>query len=270
MVPDARADTTRFGSDVLGELGEIEIEHPPGTFAITPASRIAIDAIVRHQDRLAGTGVDWGSGTGCMAIVAARIPDVRFIIGLEIVAANCAVARRNAQRNVVDHKVRFLSSDAWQPLDTADRAWFDEHAGRIDFVLANPPSSSPVGDGFDFRRVVLRGARRFLRPGGVIFLNISEQYGQERLLGLLRDVPGFHHDGLLVTTDFVPFDMRRTDLMLDVETYAAEEERGGPLYTFRDAADSGRIIDARSALDRYRSTGESPLSRWQVHAFVRA
>jgi methylase of polypeptide subunit release factors len=261
-------DATHFGRDELGGLGAIEIAHPPGTFAITPASRIAVDAIVRHQDRLAGTGVDWGSGTGCMAIVAARIPAVQFVIGLEIVAANCEVARRNAERNVVDHKIRFLTSDSWQPYDSAERAWFDAHAGRIDFVLANPPSSSPVGDGFRFRRVVLRGARRFLRPGGVVFLNVSEQYGQQRLLRLLRDAPGFRYDGLLATTDFVPFDMRRADLVVDVETYAAAEARGDPLYTFRDPADRERVIDARAALAHYRSTGESPLSRWQMHAFV--
>jgi len=262
--------STRFGPDVLGDPGAIVIAHPPGTFAVTSASRIAIEAIVRGRDRLAGVGVDWGCGTGCMAIVAARLPAVQTVIGLDINAANIDVARRNAVPNAVDHKVRFLVSDAWAPLDPGERAWFDAHAGRIDFVLANPPSSSPAGDGFEFRRIVMRGARRWLRPGGVLFLNVSEQYGRDRLSRLLHEAPGFHYDGLLATTPLVPFDMGREDLMLDVETYAAEERRGGSLYAFRVAGDPERTIDARTALERFRTTGESPLSRWQVHAFLMA
>jgi hypothetical protein len=63
--------------------------------------------------------------------------------------------------------------------------------------------------------------------------------------------------------------MQRADLIVDAETYAAEERRGGLLYTFRDPAQPERIMDARTALARFRATGESALSRWQMHAFVR-
>ena len=39
------------------------------------------------------------------------------------------------------------------------------------------------------RRVVVRGAVRYLRPGGLLLLSVSAQYGEGRVSGLLRAVP---------------------------------------------------------------------------------
>ncbi len=57
---------TALNADATGGLGDIQILHPPHTFALTPASRIAIQAIGRYQHLIAGNGIDWGSGTGCL------------------------------------------------------------------------------------------------------------------------------------------------------------------------------------------------------------
>lgn len=91
----------------------MEILHPPGTFALTPASRIGLEAITRNAHILSGTGLDWGSGTGCLAIVAAKLPAVTRVVGLEIESANVAMARENARRNAVHHKTRFLHAGPW-------------------------------------------------------------------------------------------------------------------------------------------------------------
>ena len=252
--------------DTLG-LGRLEFHHPRGTFALTPASLISLTAIVAQQRLLHGVGLDWGSGVGCLAIAAARIPAVEQVVGLEIDPLNVAAAQANADRNGAAGKTRFLVADSYAPFDSADRAALAKWAGRVEFILANPPASDG-DDGFEFRRIVLRGARDWLRPGGIVVLNISYQYGAERLQGLTDDARGFHYEGLLASTDWTPFDLQRPDLLLNLQDYAAEEARGGLRYTFRDPnASSDRPIDAQTALDQFRRTGHSPLSMWQTHLF---
>ena len=250
-------------------LGSIEIHHPPGTFALTPASLIGVEAIARNQKRFHGIGLDWGSGAGVLAIVAARIPTVESVVGLEIEQANVDIARVNAERNGVGDKVRFLLADSYEPLDRPGRLVLADLEGRVDFIVANPPSSSPADDGFSFRRAVVRCAGRYLKKDGILALSVSRQYGTSRLMGLLDLDPTLDYAGVLASSDWVPFDMARPDLLADVESYAAEEERGGLPYAFRHP-DTGRECTARTALAHFRDTGKSPLSRWQSHLFVRA
>src|SRR5262245_35772770 len=103
-----------------GGLGELRFRHPPGTFALTPASLISLQTIGPHRHLLTGMGLDWGSGTGCLAIAAARISAVERIWGLEIVAANVAIARENARSNQVADRVTFLQSDSYTPFSSDD------------------------------------------------------------------------------------------------------------------------------------------------------
>jgi SAM-dependent methyltransferase len=257
-----------------GGSREIEIRHPAGSFAITPASQVALQAIGQNQQLLAGIGLDWGSGSGCLAIAAATLPAVRRVVGLDIVVANVSVARTNATLNGVSEKTKFLLSDSYSPASIDDCDFLDALAGKINFILANPPASDG-DDGFGYRRIVLDGARRFLTPGGIVFLNISLQYGLQRIRRLVQDVPGFEHRGAIASTDWVPFDLDRPDLLRCLHDYVAEEARGGMDYTFRkpvaaDGEDIGRSdeMTAQAALSHFRDTGHSPLSRWQTHLFV--
>lgn len=256
---------TRFDRAFTGGLCDIVLAHPAGTFAPTPATRVAAQAVCRHTDLLNGTGIDWGSGIGCLALLAAHVPDVERCIGLEIDAANVDTATRNAHACRRADSTRFLRSDSWVPCDAADREYLASLEGDVDFILANPPSSSPHDDGFGFRRAVVRGAARFLRPGGRLFLSVSAQYGMRRVEGLLEETPGFTYGGILASSDWVPFDMGRPDLLGDVTTYAAEERRGGLPYDFRHPDNPDRGMTAVEALAGHASTGRSPLSRWQSH-----
>jgi hypothetical protein len=260
-------DATRLPPESTGVLQAMEIQHPAGTFAPTPASHIALKAIGSNRRHLAGIGLDWGCGSGCLAIAAATVPGVQRVVGLDIVEANVAIARSNAALNGVADKTMFMQSDSYAPFHQADRDLLEALAGKIAFIVANPPASDG-DDGFEYRRIVLRGARRFLKTGGVVHLNISQQYGQQRIERLSRDIPGFTHGGALASTDWVPFDLNRADLLRNLEDYAAEEARGGMEYFFRRPAPAvGQNVNARSALAQFHSTGESPLSQWQVHLF---
>ncbi len=247
----------------------IRIRHPQGAFVPTPASRIAVEAIGAHADRFRGRGLDWGSGSGLLAIAAARLAGVEEVLGLELHPRGVAAARKNAGANGVESKVRFIESDSYDPVHAEGRRALAGFEGSTDFMTANPPSSSPVGDGFEMRRAVVGGAVRYLRPGGLLLLSVSAQYGEGRVSGLLRETPGFRHDGVGASTDLVPFDMGRPDLRRDVETYAREEERGGLTYAFRNPRNPETPMTAIEARNHFHATGESPLSRWQSHLLVR-
>lgn len=251
-------------------LGEIVLDHPRGTFALTPASEISIRAICDHHALLSGRGIDWGSGVGGMAIAAARIPSVDEVIGLELSEANVRAAKANAQRNSVTAKTVFCRSDSYVPSTAAARAKLESLAGRIQFVLANPPSSEG-DDGFGFRRTVLRGALPYLAKGGVVFLSISLQYGKPRIARLTHEVPGYRHGGMLSSSPWVPFDLRRPDLLLCLEIYAKEEQRGGEPYAFvhPEHPKTATPMTAQAALACFHRTGLSPLTKWQVHLFRR-
>jgi SAM-dependent methyltransferase len=260
-------DRTRLATETTGALGAMEILHPAGTFAPSPASVIAVRAIAENQKLLAGIGIDWGCGTGCLAIAAARIAAVRNVVGLDIVEANVASARSNAASNGVAEKTEFMVSDSYTPASAADCRRLDSLRGKVDFIVANPPASAG-DDGFGYRRVVLEGAQAFLSAGGVVFLNISLQYGPERLTRLVEDVPGFLHRRAIASTAWVPFDLSRPDLLECLEEYAREESRGGLEYSFTSADLAGsEMMNARSALAHFRDSGQSPLSKWQTHLF---
>ncbi|MBK6713189.1 MAG: methyltransferase [Chloroflexi bacterium] len=261
-------DHSVLTATMTGGLADLRLAHPPGTFALTPASRIALTAVGQQRHLLSGLGLDWGSGVGGLAILAARITAVTQVVGLEISAANVAIAQQNARENGAAHKVRFLLSDGYTPVESDDGRFLDTFSGQTSFILANPPASDG-DDGFTFRRIVLAGGRPFLRPGGVVFLNISSQYGRERIEGLLTDAPGYAYGGVLASSGWVPFDLQRPDLRQNLRDYVNEESAGGLRYEFGRPSGAETSCDAQTAQTWFEQTGESPLSRWEVHMFRR-
>jgi hypothetical protein len=261
-------DRTLLNDQATFGLGSLEICHPPGTFRVTPASLIALEAIGRHRNLLSGVGIDWGSGSGVLAIAASRIAAVSRVYGLEFLEANVAIARHNARLNHADGKTAFLEADSFQPLAAEDRRVLEPLQGRVDFVIANVPASQG-DDGFGFRTRILREAADWLTEGARVFLNISRQYGRERLRLLCKQCPAMTYRGLLATTDWVPFDLTRPDLLECLEQYARQERVGAPVYEFQHPrADTPQPMTAQDACEHFRQTGESPLSKWEVHHFA--
>ena len=258
---------TTLHAPLMFGLGEIRLLQPPETFALTPASLVSLQAIARNQNLLTGSGLDWGSGTGCLAIAAAKVVTVQKVLGLEISEANVVIAHKNALRNGVEHKTAFLVSDSYSPMSHADLPTLDSLTRRTNFILANPPASEG-DDGFGYRRIVLKGARKYLTMGGVVFLSVSSQYGHRRVERLCEEVPGFSYCGVLSSTDWVSFDLARSDLLQCLRLYAREEARGGLVYSFRNSdAEREELMDAHTALARFKTNGQSPLMKWQTHLF---
>ncbi|ADQ80172.1 methyltransferase small [Paludibacter propionicigenes WB4] len=246
-------------------LGKFKFYHPVGTFSLTPASNILIQAIIDNQSLLHGTGIDWGCGVGCLAILAARIKGVDKVYGLDIAQPNIDAAIINGQENQVADKLVFMPADSYQPFSQQHQSELEKMKGKIDFIIANPPSSTG-DDGFAFRRMVLNGAKNYLGDGGIVLLNISFQYGMQRIESLYKNIEGFSYSGVAASTDYVPFDLSRPDLLECLGIYAKEEQKGGYEYTFCNA-DNNKFSNAEAALKNYIEKGVSPLTKWQTHIF---
>ena len=247
--------------DDTGGLGPIEVEFARGGGPVTPASRTTVRAVGRHRDLLAGTGIDWGAGTGLLAIAAARIPAVERIVAFEYDADAVETARRNVTRAGVADRVQVVGADLFTPVDQGDEPILLGLVGVSDFLVANPPASDE-GDGLEWRRRLLAGARRFLRPGAVVLLQVAGHYGEERIRGL-EAVGGYRLIGTVERSPWMCFDLSREDLSRDLHVYVAEEERGGAPYRFR--LPDGGEIDAHSVA----AGAGPPLTSWQVHQFER-
>jgi methylase of polypeptide subunit release factors len=260
------SDVTVLDAARTSGLGQLEFFHPAGTFALSPASHILIDAIAAHQNKLQGVGLDWGCGVGCLAILAAKISNVGTVLGLDISGKNIEAAAKNAAANGIADKTAFLLSDSYTPYASADSARLEGLRGRVDFILSNPPSSDG-DDGFSYRRIVMDGAKDFLKKGGLVLLNVSLQYGPERLAALTRDGV-FTYAELAASTDWVPFDLGRPELLECLKQYACEETKGGTPYAFRASIkNDAPSLSAREALVNYERYGISPLTKWQTHLF---
>jgi SAM-dependent methyltransferase len=245
-----------------GGLGAISILPSSGGGPVTPASRVMVRAIGRRAHLLRGSGIDWGTGTGLLAIAASRAPAVTEVVAIEVDDEALETARRNVRVNGAEGVVRLVRADLFEPRDPEGAELLGRIEGRASFLIANPPASAD-GDGLEWRRRVLAAARRFLRPGAVCLVQISAQYGAERIGRLERDVPGYRYRGVVESSSWVPFDLDRPDLRAALATYVAEERAGGLPYVF--GTPEGPTLTAGEV----DGLSGSPLTRWQVHRFDR-
>jgi tRNA1(Val) A37 N6-methylase TrmN6 len=102
--------------------------------------RAGVDAVLLAATVEAAPGIrvlDVGAGAGCVGLcVACRLPDTRVIM-VEREAGLAALARRNVERNGLDHRVRVVEADILAPL--AHNPDLAAAAEGFDRVLANPP-----------------------------------------------------------------------------------------------------------------------------------
>ncbi len=154
-------------------------------------------ALERTRARhLHGEAVDLCTGSGCVAIAVARRRPTWKMTGADVSPEAIAVARENAERLGAVWGVNFVVSD----LDVA----LDESA-RFDLVTANPPyipSADIAGlpadvkdheprlaldggpDGLTIVRRVVEAARRRLRKGGTLALEVGHDQA-ERVAALV-------------------------------------------------------------------------------------
>jgi release factor glutamine methyltransferase len=157
-------------------------------------------AVEGLRDRAGAVLVDVGTGSGCIAVaVAVYVPGVR-IVATDLSAAALVVARRNAETHGVRRRVAIVRANALGVLRTAS----------ADMVVANPayiPTAEVEGlqpevrdheprlaldggpDGLALHRAIIAGARRALRPEGMIGLEVA--LGQAGAVSGLLEQAGF-------------------------------------------------------------------------------
>lgn len=150
----------------------------------------------------APVALDFGSGSGCLAIsMAVGVPGA-MVHAIDCSEAAIAVARRNAQRHGVAERIRFHHGDGFAALPHATEPF--------DLLVSNPPYI-PTGeiatldpevrdydprlaldggaDGSDFYRRLAVEAPHFLQPGAPVLLEFGD--GQEDELRRLFSESGW-------------------------------------------------------------------------------
>jgi release factor glutamine methyltransferase len=145
---------------------------------------------------------DVGTGSGVLAVCAAKyVPDAR-VTAIDISPAALAVARRNAERHGVAERIEFVESDLFARLPPD---------ARYDYILSNPPyiSTSEMAElsrdihehephvalhageqGTDVAAPLIEQAARRLKPGGVLLVEVSPMIAAA-VEQLVRKQPGF-------------------------------------------------------------------------------
>ncbi|MDI6869749.1 MAG: HemK/PrmC family methyltransferase [Bacillota bacterium] len=137
------------------------------------------------------TVADVGTGSGCIAVTVAKCAPGTRVVATDRSTAALMVAEANAARHGVVERVEFLVGDGPAPLRQA--GW----TGKLDVLASNPPYIPTAvldelgqdvayeprealdggPDGLQFYREWVPQAGAFLRPGGLLALEIGHDQG---------------------------------------------------------------------------------------------
>ncbi|HEX9396689.1 MAG TPA: 50S ribosomal protein L3 N(5)-glutamine methyltransferase [Burkholderiales bacterium] len=127
--------------------------------------------------------LDLCTGSGCLAVLAARaFPDAR-VVASDISPAALEVAEKNVIRHRLQHRIRLVRSDL-----------FAATPGRFDLILSNPPyvdapamrrltaeyrrepelALAAGKDGLTFIRKILQQAPSYLAPSGILLCEVGD------------------------------------------------------------------------------------------------
>ena len=141
--------------------------------------------------------LDLCTGSGCLALaIAKHFPDAR-VYGVDISKDAIRYAKENAELNGIRNAI-FLNGSLFEPL--GQLLTHNSSLLTFDVIVSNPPyiRSGDISnlqpeinkweprnaldggeDGLSYYRKILSDARRYLMPGGVIFLEIGEGQAEE-------------------------------------------------------------------------------------------
>jgi release factor glutamine methyltransferase len=165
-----------------------------------PSTETIVEQVLLHARAEPGFGgkagdgllfADLCTGTGCIAITLLKNLPAARAIATDIAGAALEVARKNADRHGVADRLDFLQGDLTAPLLDHPAAM---GGGALHYILANPPyipdhEWSTVApnvkehephnalrappDGLTFVRPIIESGPRFLRPGGLLLVEIA-------------------------------------------------------------------------------------------------
>ena len=172
---------------VLGkcDFHSLEFAVSPAVLIPRPETELLVDAVVARAKTVAGAKVlDVGTGSGCIAVTAAKLLPEAECWATDVSADALAVAAGNAKRHDVASRIHFLQGDLLEPVSGL----------AFDFIVSNPPYVSesewaglapevrdhePRGalvggpDGLDVYRRLVPDAVSRLAAGGRLILELA-------------------------------------------------------------------------------------------------
>jgi release factor glutamine methyltransferase len=176
------------------EFYGLRLEVRPGPFVPRPSSELTVErAVKRLRRRKDPVVVDVCAGAGPIALaIADELPDAE-VWATDIDAGGLALGRRNAKRLGIDN-VTFRTSDMYGALPGRIKGRVDVITGHIPYVppeeVDDLPSevreyeplftlSDSSSDGLDLIRMATQEAPAWLKPGGWLMMEISEDLGRK-------------------------------------------------------------------------------------------
>ena len=195
-------------TEMLAEFGWQFLNRPAQELERRAPSRLETTGLSRQAETVLGApaALDFGTGTGCIAIaLAAKCPQAK-VMATDISADALALAKENAAANKVVERIEFLQGDGFAALTGASErgrparefAETDTRASRprsFDLIISNPPyiPSAEIAtlepevrdydpraaldggaDGLDFYRKIAAEAKPFLKPDGKIMFEFGD------------------------------------------------------------------------------------------------
>jgi release factor glutamine methyltransferase len=167
---------------------------------------VAEEAIAAVRNMNKPAVLDIGTGSGAIAIsVASEVPQTE-VVATDISRHAISLAMENAERHSVEGRIRFIVSDYFASLP----AYYEEH---FNVIVSNPPyiashempglepevknhepivALTPGPDPLAPHKIIAAGAPRFLKPGGLLVLEIGSANGQAARDTL--EATGFYKD----------------------------------------------------------------------------
>ncbi len=168
------------------EFFSLQLEVSPAVLIPRPESEFVVLECLRLAKEIPEPRVlDLGTGSGNLAIAIAHQHQGARVTTVDLSAEAQAVAKRNAAKHGVAHRIRFLIGDLFAPIPAG---------AQFDFVLSNPPyiareelNGLPIGvrnyepllaldggpGGYEVFDRIVAGARDHLVSGGHLILEIG-------------------------------------------------------------------------------------------------
>jgi release factor glutamine methyltransferase len=170
------------------EFFSLDFEVTPEVFIPRPDTEtLVVEALERLETITVPDVLELGTGSGCIAVALARNHPRMNVTAVDVSPAALTVARRNADRNGVADRIRFLESELFAAVPAGE---------LFDVVLSNPPyipqhevpeldpqvsrhepelALAGGPDGLDVIRRIVAESPRFLRSGGLLLLECSPE-----------------------------------------------------------------------------------------------
>lgn len=173
------------------EFFSLDFEVTPAVLIPRPETELLVEEVIsycRPGNRQSWNILELGTGSGCIAVAAARYVTNARIVASDISAEALAVAGRNAERHGVADRVKLIEADGLElPAEVIPD-------GGFDMIVSNPPyvSTEQVellepevaryeprvalvagAEGLVFYRLLAGGGAKLLWPGGAVLVEVG-------------------------------------------------------------------------------------------------